>query len=425
MEEHYLSAKPSSALDAADVPPVFIRSVKDFLSDDPERRCLAFERIQATFGSGGSVDVRTPFGFPNDAPRHILTRRDFVVGSALTACAAAGSVVWKWSSLTNRINDLLHPLPVKRFVALLNWPPTSDIHIKAMLTGVIDAIGSELARAEAFDRNLFVISSNVGQGTKTTSQLNDIRDRLGANLVLAASGATHSNQLHLSLRVLDPSSTRSLREKQIRLPLTEQLLFPGKAVRAAAQLLDIRDYQEDGRRTIPDTQSPDAFASFQAAETLMKDPNDTGLEAAIDQYKQAVDLDPRYGTAYARLALAYFRLYVLHNDPAALSLARSNCGKALTLNPDSVDGHLAFSSVLERTGDREGASREIEKALSIDPVNPRTLVYQGQLYSRINRWPESEATFDRILRLRPNNWLAHNELGVVLVLQRKVPSIYG
>ena len=127
-------------------------------------------------------------------------------------------------------------------------------------------------------------------------------------------------------------------------------------------------------------------------------------------------------SAYARLALAYFRLYVLHNDPAALSLARSNCGKALTLNPDSVDGHLAFSSVLERTGDREGASREIEKALSIDPVNPRTLVYQGQLYSRINRWPESEATFDRILRLRPNNWLAHNELGVVLVLQGKYPQ---
>jgi serine/threonine protein kinase/Tfp pilus assembly protein PilF len=416
---HYLSTQPPPALDAADVPPVFIHSVKEFLSDDPARRCLAFKQIQSALESGGSINARTPLGFPDDALHHNLTRRKFVVGSALTACVTAGGVVWKWDTLTNRVNDLLHPLPVKRFVALLNWPPTSDIHTKAMLAGVIDAIGSELARAEAFDRNLFVISSNIGQGTKTTSQLNDIRDRLGANLVLAASGVPHPNELHLSLRILDPSSTRSLREKHITLPLAEQLSFPSKAVRAAAQLLDISQYQEDSRRITPDTQSPDAFNAFQAAETLMKEPNETELEAAIEKYKQAVELDPRYATAYAKLALAYFRLYALHSDPAALTLARNNCGKALTLNPNSVEGHLAFSFVLEFTGDKDGASREIEKALSIDPVNPRTLVHQARLYTRLNKWSDAEETFDRVLKLRPNYWLAHNEMGILFNLQGK------
>ena len=167
---HCLSAKPSPALDVADVSPVFIQSVKEFLSDDPERRCLAFKQIQSILESRDPIDASTFLGSSDDTPRHILTRRNFVAGSALTACAAAGGVIWKWDSLTDRVNDIFHPLPPKRFVALLNWPPTADIHIKPILTGVIDAIGSELARAEAFDRNLFVIARDVGPGTKTIAQ---------------------------------------------------------------------------------------------------------------------------------------------------------------------------------------------------------------------------------------------------------------
>ena len=418
-EPRGLSSKPSPALDTADVPPVIIHSVKEFLSEDPARRCLAFKQIQSTFGSGGSITARTLDEFSDASSRHILTRRNFVIGSALTACAATGGVVWNWDSIHNHVTDLLYPLPVKRFVAVLNWPPTLDIHIKPMVAGAIDAIGRELERAESFDRNLFVIVRDVGPGTKTIAQLNDLRDRWGANLVLAASGTPYSRGFHLLLRVLDPSSTRSIREKQISLPLGEQISFPAKAVRAAAELLDVSHYQQDDRRTTPDTQSSEAYADFQEAETLMKQANDTGLDAAIDKYKQAVNLDPRYATAYAKLALAYFRLYVLHSESGALTLARANCDKALTYNPRSVEAHLALSSVMEYTGDKGGAAREIEKALSIDPVNPRTLVYQAQLYSRLNRWPEAEETLDRVQKLRPNDWLAHNELGIVYVLQGK------
>ncbi len=414
-----LSAKASTALDVADVPAVFVQCVKEFLSHDPQRRCSAFEQLQSIFNLGASLTGQTLTGLPGDTQRRILTRRAFVVGSSLAAYAAAGVVMWKWDSINNRVNDLIRPLPAKRFVALLDWPATSDIHIKPMVAGVIDAIGKELERAEAFDRDLFVITRDVGPNTKTVAQLNELRDRWGANLVLAASGTPDSRHFHLSLRVLDPSSTRSIREKHISLPLDEQTSFPAKAARAAAALLDVSHYQEDDRRTTPDTQSSEAYAAFQEAETLMKQDNDTGLDAAIDKYKQAVELDSRYATAYAKLALAYFRRYMLYREPAALTLARANCGKALTLNPRSVEAHLAQSSVMEYTGDKDGATREIERALSIDPVNPRTLVYQAQLYSRLNRWPEAEETLERVQKLRPNDWLAHNELGIVYVLQGK------
>ncbi len=313
----------------------------------------------------------------------------------------------------------MHPLPLKRFVALLNWPPTSDLHIRPMLAGVIDAIGSELARAEAFDRNLFVIPQNIDSNTSTVAQLNDIRDRLGANLVLAASGATQTSQFYLSLRVLDPSSTHSLREKKIRLPLADQITFPTKAVRAATELLSVTDYRHNDKRTLPDTQSPEAYAAFQEARALMKQDNDTGLDAAIEKYKAAVELDPRFATAYARLALAYLHLYKVRGNAAALPSLAALQQRLFAQSRSFNRSSYPLSLLLEQDGDRARAFAEMERALAADPTDPVTLVYQAQLYTRYNEWSEAEQTFARVLKLRPNFWLAHDELGVVFNAQGK------
>ena len=81
----------------------------------------------------------------------------------------------------------------------------------------------------------------------------------------------------------------------------------------------------------PGTHSAAAFTAFQTAESFMKQPNDTGLEAAIDKYSEAVDLDPQYALAYANLGIAYGRFYAMRHEPGALELARRNCRRALTL----------------------------------------------------------------------------------------------
>jgi serine/threonine protein kinase/Tfp pilus assembly protein PilF len=406
-----LSVTASPRLKSAEIPSEAGRLVAEFLAVDPKRRCIAFQQ---------ALDLLNPRSTSASGSRPgsaFWTRRRFVGAGAVAACAVAGGVRWKWE----QISDLLHPLPKKRFVALLNWP-ASDARIKPILEGVIDAIGSELARAEAFDHDLLVLPHHVGEGLTSVKELNELRETLGANLVLAASGISRDKDLHLSLSVLDPSSGRPLREKKISWPLAEPISLPDKAVRAAAQLLDVSHYLRSSRTAAPDTQSADAYSAFQAAESYRKQENDTGLDAAIAKYKEAVELDPRYATAHAQLALAYCRFYSLHGDPAALSLARGNCETALSLNPNLVAGHLALASLLQQSGDTNGAAREISKALSLDPGNPRTLVYQGQFLTALNRWADAEDTFNRLLKTRPNDWLAHNELGALFNMEGKYPQ---
>jgi eukaryotic-like serine/threonine-protein kinase len=403
------SVSPSPRLRSGDVPSFAAQLVTEFLADDPKRRCHAFAQARGVLERPGAHSLAA-----HSTPQ-FWTRRRFIGAALAAAGVAAGGTRWKWEQLKER----LYPLPTKRFVALLTWPPSSNAHVKAMLAGVIDAIEGELSRAEAFDRNLFVISPPRVKELSTPVEISEVRDSLGANLVLAASGVPYAKGLRFSLQVLDPSSTRSLREKQISCAAGQEMSLPDKAVRAAAELLNVSEHPRKTPPPKPATQSVEAYAAFQQAESLRKQENDTGLDESIENYKRAVELDPRYAMAYARLAQAYGRFHALHPDSAALIVARRNYEAALALMPDLVEAHLAKAFVLEQTGEETAALHSLSKALSIDPSNARILLEQAVIYGRLNRWADAERTYDRVLKQRPNYWLAYNELGATYDAQGK------
>ena len=255
---------------------------------------------------------------------------------------------------------------------------------------------------------------DVSLNVAGVTHLKEVCDPLGANLVLAASGLPGAKHFQLFLRLLDPSSSQPLREKKVTCALAEITALPSKAVQAAASLLDLSPSMQKGERAQPGTQSTAAFIAFQSAESSVKEPSYTGLDAAIERYKQAVELDPHYAIAHAKLSQAYARLYMLRRDPAALDLARANCAVALTLDPGLPEAHLAQALIFEYSGSKEGALKEISKALSLNPSDPKTLVWQALIYTELNRWEDAEKTFHRVLKEHPNYWLAYNELGYAL-----------
>lgn len=403
------SLSPAPALNVAAVPSTYIHAVRDFLSENPVVRCRAFERIQSVVEEGAPSQSAL-----NETPPK-WTRRQMLIASGAACCAAVGGTAWKY----DRISEVFHPLPAKRFVALVGWPPSADGATKPMLLGLIDAIANELARAEVYDHNLFLIPHFSSADVSTPAQLNEIRESLGANLVLGTSVLRTAKAFHASLQVLTSPSARALRIRDIHVPIDQQTSLPQRTVRAAAELLGISRYNPNDQRLDAGTTNPEAFAAFQAAEALQKQANDAGLEPAIDKYKEAIDLDRHYSLAVANLAVAYCRLAFLKHDPAAIALARANAEAALAHNPRLVPAHMALAFAFRQTGDEQAATREMQRALALDPANTQTMIWQAQIYTRLNRWQDAEDCYHRALRERPNYWLAHNELGVVLNAQGK------
>jgi len=387
----------SPRLSASGVPSYCADLVRGCLDHNPERRCEAFNDALEF------LDLKR-------RPRRQWTRRQFAVAAAVTAFTLSGGAWMERDELYN----WTHPIPPKRFVALLNWPKTSDIHVMPMLTGALTAIKGGLARLEAFDRNLFVISpEDLNQDPGKASQLKEVCDPLGANLALAASGIPGAKYFELVLRLLDPFTNRTIRKREIKCALADITSLPDKAVKEAAALLNLSHYLKSSGRTEPGTQSIAAFTAFQQAETLMKQPNYTGLDEAIEKYKEAVELDPQYAIAHAELAMAYIELYAKRLDPSFLNLARRNCTRALALDPALVEGHLALALILEQTGNKQGALDEIAKALKYDPSNPIAPLRQAEIYQTLERWSDAEKAYQRVLNERPNYWLTYIDLGAL------------
>ena len=399
------SVVPSPSLRACNASGEMIHVVEALLAASPDRRQRAFANICHKL-STQRLQVRT---------RPQLTRRALAFSAAAAVCTLAAASVWKH----NTIEDLFHPLPPKRFVALLSWPPGADVAVRTMLNGLLDAITNELTRAEALDHNFYIVPQTSSTEVSTPAQLDELRQSVGANLVLAVSGSMEGNLFRVLLQVMEPSKHHTLRNRTLETARDHLFSLPATAVRAASELLDLNRFHPDDRRSRIGTENHDALVVFQTAEALRNQPNDSGMDAAIEQYRLAVDIDPHFAQAHARLAGTYLHLYGLRLDQSLLTLGRANAETALVLDPNSVPGHTALGAFYNYTGLGAKALEQMALALAVDPTNVSTMLTQAQIYTGLDRWQEAEQAFRRLLRARPNDWSAYNQLGECYSMQAR------
>jgi predicted TPR repeat methyltransferase len=83
------------------------------------------------------------------------------------------------------------------------------------------------------------------------------------------------------------------------------------------------------------------------------------LQSAIDAYRTAVRLDPRYALGHINLADALA-------ETGGIQEAIAEYRTALSVDPASIDGHVGLAVALLRAGDAATAVAECRRALSVD-----------------------------------------------------------
>ncbi|HCC59541.1 MAG TPA: hypothetical protein DEQ47_20225 [Solibacterales bacterium] len=390
------------------LPAKWDRVILGCLEKDPARRFQSAGEAMAALEERVVIPSRLPA-----VPRQLSRRHVLVAGAGAAACAAGG--VWVgWPAIYRHA----HPLPEKRFVALMAWPPEPASQQHAILKAVLDVIGNRLARAEAYVKDLLLISSSDLQGHAAPRQPSEAVSALGANLVLAASLRTHKDGYRLGLNILDAASAAPLRSSYVSASASDLGVLADKAAAAAARLLDIQvapahRKDEEDLASVP----PAAYQLFTSAEASMSEPNHTGLDAAIGKYQSALEADPQFALGYAKLALAYAQKFRLTRERAALKLAASNADLALRYNPDSAKAVQSKALVYLYSGQTPEAVTMLKRALSLDPGNPEILVARALAFRDLDNYADEEKVYRELLKQRPNYWPAYNELGFVLSRQ--------
>jgi tetratricopeptide (TPR) repeat protein len=126
------------------------------------------------------------------------------------------------------------------------------------------------------------------------------------------------------------------------------------------------------------------------------------LDGAIQEQKKAVELFPDNADTLAVLAGMYMTLYEKDSSKDNLENAKQLLEKANKINPNDAVSHKMYSTTLELLGDKQGALREMEITVKLQPDNFDNLVNLGVIQKSLGDGKSARENFEKVLEKNPN-----------------------
>jgi TolB-like protein/tetratricopeptide (TPR) repeat protein len=130
-------------------------------------------------------------------------------------------------------------------------------------------------------------------------------------------------------------------------------------------------------------------------------------EAALDaiaQFDLAIELDPDYGMAWARLSRAQLLPAVLGAATweSRIEPMLEAAERAVSVAPGLAEAHLALATARGwRSRDRAGYRASVERAVALGPNNPEALIYLSNLHRGDGLYRDALASAQRAAQLDP------------------------
>jgi serine/threonine-protein kinase len=149
----------------------------------------------------------------------------------------------------------------------------------------------------------------------------------------------------------------------------------------------------------------------QAVEALERPDIPGNLQRAAASLRGAIDRDPNFALAFARLGETYWATYQSTSEPKWATDAVTATNKALTLDQQQPEVWISLARIHQGTGRRDEALNELNKALSLQPNSDEAHQVMGQVLQSLERLKDAEEHYLKAVALRPNYWRHHSLLG--------------
>jgi tetratricopeptide (TPR) repeat protein len=150
--------------------------------------------------------------------------------------------------------------------------------------------------------------------------------------------------------------------------------------------------------------SPSAFDRYsQGQELMLRWDKDDNLDAAIELFREASELDPGFALTFARLAEALRIRYALSGEDNWLEEAAVSAHEADRLNPGLAPVQVALGRIYASQGKHDMAFAVTERAVSIDPNDAAANQAMSRIYENLGRMDDAENSGRKALALDPDN----------------------
>ena len=235
--------------------------------------------------------------------------------------------------------------------------------------GMTDEITTKLSKIQAID---VASHSSVYSLKATDKSATEIGRALGVRYLLEGSVRKAGDQVRINVHLIDSTTGFQVwaddfvGEMKDVFSLQEQT-----ALKIAGSLnlkLSPQEHQAIQHRY---TQNPQAYDAYLRGHALVQfsDRRDK-VEAARRDFEEALQSDPDYPMALAGLSFVEGQIYRnLDANPSHLQRAEQFAQRALAIDPQLAETHMALGTVSADKYDYPGAAREFRTATELDPEN--------------------------------------------------------
>ena len=407
---------------ASEIPAPKLRSVSNSHDRDLETICArCLERDpKARYQSAGALatdlerwlDARPIVARPISVATRLgrWARRNPKLIATGAACLLFGAAtVWFFRG------ELAKVLPVTRekSVAVL---PFENLSRDPDTAYFADGIQEEILTRLAGIGDLKVISRTSTQNYKSKPRnLREIAKQLGVANVLEGSVQKTADHVRVNVQLVNAQTDSHLWADTYDRKLTDIFGVESEIAKRIAEAFQAKlTGREEQALAVKPTSNPEAYDAYLrglAFQTRSSWHSDDALRNAIDSYEQAVQLDPGFAPAWARLARAHAWKYERHEGTV---LRRDAATKALNhaqkLQPDSPETLLALGYYQRFVlGDWEAAKTTFRCVGEMLPSSSEVPMALGRIARNEGQWDDSNSYFERALSMDPRNveLLAH------------------
>src|SRR5262249_54447090 len=306
--------------------------------------------------------------------------------------------------------------------------------------GVQDEILTRLAKIA----DLKVISRTSTQRFRSSPEnLREVAKQLGVANILGGSVQKAADQVRVNVQLVNALTDAHLWAETYDRKLTDIFGVESEIAKAIAESLQAKltggEQRALAAKPTNNAEAYDAYLRGLAFEARTSAGADD-LEKAIGFYERAVQLEPAFALAWARLSRANAQTYfdgldrtparrdaaeralntaqkLQPNSPETLlaqayyqywvlrdyELAKVTFARVRDLVPGSSDVPAALALIARRQGHWDESVAYWEQTLALDPRNTQWLAIAAETYAILRQFPAALKTYDRLLDIVPNN----------------------
>jgi len=304
----------------------------------------------------------------------------------------------------------------KKGIRSLGVLPFADLSAERDQEYFGDGIAEEILNALAKVGALHVAARTSCFAFRGTSiDVREIGRRLGVEALLEGSIRKAGNRVRITVQLIDARNGYHLWSERFDREIEDIFAIQDEIARSVIDALGLSLTQREERRFLKaSTKNVEAYEFYLRARKLFQQWTRQNIELARQMFERAIELDPHFAAAWAGLATAHVYLFSWGGSDPDLQKAHDASIRALELDPELADAHVAAGQSFSMEQRYSEASAAFERAIELDPTLFEACYYYARSCFKAGDLEKALKLFKKAQAIRPEDYQSAALIGQVL-----------